>query len=139
MKVLVGTSNWSLALRRERTLSLGEQGLIAELNELIKEVRVALIGPISQELLSGISSDEQFRILKERLHAFKDLPLTQTDYERAAEFHNACPKARIQGSQIDFLICSVSVRNKIPIFTSAKDLLHYKKELPISLYQSRNR
>jgi len=36
--------------------------LIAELNELINEVRVALIGPIRQELLSGISNDEQFRI-----------------------------------------------------------------------------
>ena len=85
MIVLVDTSIWSLALRRERTLSREEQGLIAELGELIKEVRVALIGPIRQELLSGISSGEQFRILKEKLHAFKDLPVTQTDYERAAE------------------------------------------------------
>jgi predicted nucleic acid-binding protein len=139
MKVLIDTPIWSLALRRERTISREEQGLIAELGELIKEVRVALIGPIRQELLSGISSSEQFRNLKEKLHAFKDLPVTQTDYERAAEFYNACRKAGVQGSQIDFLICSVSVGNKIPIFTSDKDFLHYKKELPISLYQPRKR
>jgi predicted nucleic acid-binding protein len=63
----------------------------------------------------------------------------KADYERAAEFYNACRKAGIQGSQIDFLICSVSVGNKIPIFTSDKDFLHYKKELPISLYQPRKR
>jgi hypothetical protein len=57
MKVLIDTPIWSLALRREKTLSRGEQALIAELNELINEVRVALIGPIRQELLSGISND----------------------------------------------------------------------------------
>jgi len=139
MKVLIDTPIWSLALRREKTLSREERVLIAELNELINEVRVALIGPIRQELLSGISNDEQFRILKEKLRPFEDLALTQTDYERAAEFYNVCRKAGIQGSQIDFLICSVSVGNEVPIFTSDKDFLYYKKKLPISLYQPRNR
>jgi hypothetical protein len=67
------------------------------------------------------------------------LPLTQTDYERAAEFYNVCRKTGIQGSQIDFLICSVSVGNEVPIFTTDKDFLYYKKHLPISLYQPRNR
>lgn len=139
MKVLIDTSIWSLALRREKALSRGERVLIAELNELINEVRVAIIGPILQELLSGISNDEQFRILKEKLRPFEDLVLTQTDYERAAEFYNVCRKAGIQGFQIDFLICSVSVGNEVPIFTSDKDFLYYKKQLPISLYQPRNR
>jgi predicted nucleic acid-binding protein len=138
MKVFVDTSIWSLALRRGRARSREEQTLITELGELIKEVRVVLIGPIRQELLSGISSNEQFNILKEKLRPFEDLPLTQADYERAAEFYNTCRKAGIQGSQIDLLICSVSVGNKIPIFTSDKDFLHYKKSLPISLYQPRN-
>jgi predicted nucleic acid-binding protein len=139
MKVLIDTPIWSLALRRKKTLSRGERVLIAELNELINEVRVALIGPIRQELLSGISNDEQFRILKERLRPFEDLPLTQADYERAAEFYNVCRKAGIQGSQVDFLICSVSVGNEVPIFTTDKDFLYYKKQLPISLYPPRNR
>ena len=102
-------------------------------------MRAALIGPIRQELLSGISNDEQFRILKKRLRPFEDLALTQADYERAAEFYNACRKAGIQGSQIDFLICSVSVGNGVPIFTTDKDFLRYKKHLPIFLYQPRNR
>jgi predicted nucleic acid-binding protein len=139
MKVIIDTPIWSLALRRGKALCREEEALIAELGELIKEVRVVLMGPLRQELLSGISSDDQFSILKEKLRPFEDLPLTQTDYERAAEFYNAFRKAGIQGSQIDFLICSVSVGNKIPIFTSDKDFLHYKKRLPISLYQPRNR
>ena len=139
MKVLIDTPIWSLALRRRKAVSREERVLIAELDELIHEVRVTLIGPIRQELLSGIPNGEQFRILKEELRSFEDLPLTQTDYERAAEFYNVCRKAGIQGFQIDFLICSVSVGNEVPIFTSDKDFLRYKKQLPISLYEPRNR
>jgi predicted nucleic acid-binding protein len=60
MKVLVDTSIWSLALRRSASISEKEQALINELIELINEVRVALIGPIRQELLSGISNQTQF-------------------------------------------------------------------------------
>jgi predicted nucleic acid-binding protein len=96
-----------------------------------------LLGPIRQELLSGISAHEQFTALKERLQAFEDAPLSRSDYERAAEFYNVCRKGGIQGSHIDFLICSVSAGNKIPIFTSDKDFLQYAKHLPISLYGPR--
>ena len=112
-----------------------DRSLIAELNELIDGVRVAMIGPIRQELLSGISSQAQFDALKEKLLAFEDLPLSRTDYERAADFYNTCRKSGVQGSQIDFLICAVSAGMAIPIFTSDKDFLIYAKHLPISLHR----
>ena len=67
MKVLVDTSVWSLALRRP---GVQKQPIISELEYLIKEVRVQLIGPIRQELLSGIKSKKQFDQLKNYLKAF---------------------------------------------------------------------
>ena len=137
MKVLVDTAIWSLALRRSGSLSPEEQHLIDELNELIHEVRAVLVGPIRQELLSGISNQTQFDNLKEKLQAFEDLPLPRQDYERAAEFYNTCRKSGIQGSQIDFLICSAAVGAGIPIFTSDKDFPLYAKHLNISLYHPR--
>jgi hypothetical protein len=39
------------------------------------------------------------------------------DYELAAEYYNTCMGNGIQGSQIDFLICALSVRNKFEIYT----------------------
>ncbi|MDD5169030.1 MAG: hypothetical protein PHN75_09445, partial [Syntrophales bacterium] len=98
MKILVDTSIWSLALRRSGKLSEGDQSLVSELTELIGEVRVAIIGPIRQELLSGISIQSQFDALKEKLSAFEDIQLTREDYERAAEFFNSGRKSGIQGS-----------------------------------------
>jgi hypothetical protein len=60
MKVLVDACIWSLALRRGASK---DHRLVKELSELIKEVRVQIIGPIRQELLSGVKSQKQFNEL----------------------------------------------------------------------------
>ena len=114
-----------------------DRTLVNELVELINDVRVALIGPIRQELLSGISSQAQFETLKEKLQAFEDLPLKQQDYEQAAEFYNICRQSGIQGSHVDFLICSVAAGREIPIFTSDKDFFLYAKHLNVTIYDVR--
>jgi predicted nucleic acid-binding protein len=137
MKVLVDTSIWSLALRRSGAISEKAEVLVHELNELISDVRVAIIGPIRQELLSGISSQAQFEALRGKLQAFEDLPLKQQDYEQAAEFYNICRKSGIQGSHVDFLICAVAVGREIPIFTSDKDFFLYAKRLNVTIYDVR--
>ena len=51
MRVLVDTSGWSLALRRART---DTDPSVHELRSLIEEGRVAMIGPVRQELVSGV-------------------------------------------------------------------------------------
>ena len=66
MNVLVDTSVWSLALRRNKPRGTAEE---RELTELIREGRVAIIGPIRQELLSGVKTLAQFRTLRDRLRA----------------------------------------------------------------------
>jgi hypothetical protein len=132
MKVLVDTCIWSLALRRK---AQRDSLLIQELSALIRELRVQMIGPIRQELLSGIHSTTQFEKLKLHLQAFPDLPLGSEDHERAAEFFNFCYKKGIQGSNTDFLICALSSRHQMPIFTTDKDFQYYKKYLPVSIYK----
>ncbi len=137
MKVLVDTPVWSLALRRSASRSPEDRILVDEFYELINETRVVLIGPVRQELLSGIPNYNQFTILKEKLQAFEDLSLKREAYEMAAEFYNTCRKAGVQGSQIDFLICSASVSAGIPIFTTDKDFSLYAKHIKLSLYHPR--
>ena len=134
MKVIVDTCIWSLALRRNTPKS---NHLVDELKELISEVRVQLIGPIRQELLSGIKSKKQFRNLRDHLSAFPDLLLESKDFELAAEHSNISRAKGIQGSNTDFLICSLAHRYKMPIFTTDKDFEQYKSVLPIKLYMPR--
>ena len=104
MNVLVDTSVWSLAFRRARASSRGDANIVEELSELIQEGRALLMGPIRQELLSGLSDSSQFESLRRRLRAFADQNVHARDYERAAEFSNTCRHAGVQGSHVDFLI-----------------------------------
>ena len=130
MKVLVDTSVWSLALRRK------EPGDIAEkLTELILESLVVIIGPVRQEILSGISDKAAYDRLKAHLQSFDDLTITTRDYETAAEYFNTCRKNGVQGSHTDFIICAVAVNNDLLISTTDDDFEHYAKHLPIRLYK----
>lgn len=131
MKVLVDTCVWSLALRRGKADAGPE---VVELIELIRELRVQLIGPVRQEILSGIKSRGHFAKLRDHLRAFPDLELTSHDYESAAEYFNLCRSKGVQGANTDFLICAVAMRQKIPIFTTDADFTFFQQHLPIKLY-----
>jgi len=138
VKVLIDTSVWSLAFRRkESDLSKNEIIFLNELKELINEVRTIIIGPIRQEILSGIQNHNQFDQLKNKLSLFEDSIITTKDYELAADFYNICRKRGIQGSHIDFLISAFSVNNNYPIFTLDKDFNQYIKYCEIRLHKSR--
>ena len=130
MKVLVDTCIWSLALRRDKN---NNDPLVLKLTELINDVRVQMIGPIRQEILSGVKSKEQFETLKAYLSPFPDLPLQKEDYELAAEYFNINRQKGIQGSNTDFLICAVSSRYQLPIFTIDKDFILFRKNIPVIL------
>lgn len=132
MKVIIDTCVWSQALRRN---SSKNQKIVKELSELIKDVRVQLIGPIRQEILSGIKSDKQFSELQEYLSAFLDLSIETMDYEKAAEFYNICRRKGVRGSNTDFLICALAFHRDLEIFTIDKDFENFQKYIPIKLYK----
>jgi predicted nucleic acid-binding protein len=133
MKVMVDTPIWSLAFRRSKRLE--QTATTSELASLVEDGRVALIGPIRQELLSGVKDRAQFERLREHLRAFSDTPITMDDYEEAAGFYNRCRAKGIQGSNTDFLICAIAARNDFPIFTTDKDFEHFASLLPIRLHE----
>jgi predicted nucleic acid-binding protein len=110
---------------------------VRELHELIVEGSAVMIGPIRQELLSAIRSREQFDSLRKHLRAFPDLLLEMIDFERAAEQFTACLEKGIQGSNTDFLICAVSERLELSIFTTDDDFTHFSEHLPIRLHRAR--
>jgi len=136
MKILVDTSVWSLALRRAGSHTQKELQIIHNLTELIHDGRVVMIGPIRQELLSGISSAAQFEKLKNHLSHYPDMPLKIEIDVKAAEYFNICRKAGVQGSHTDFLICAVATEADLAIFTSDNDFSHYANHIPIKLYIS---
>jgi predicted nucleic acid-binding protein len=132
VKVLVDTSVWSLALRRKSPSE--NQEVTSALASLVEDGRVAIIGAIRQELLSGVKERVQFERLRDHLRAFSDIPVATEDHEEAADSFNRCREKGIQGSNTDFLICAVAVRHGLPILTTDEDFSHFAKVLPITLH-----
>ncbi len=134
MRVLVDTSVWSEALRRAKAV---ETDVVREFRNLIMEHRVDIMGPIRQEVLSGLREDAQFEKLERHLAAFPDIALAGDDYVTAAKFFNRCRGKGVQGSNTDFLICAVAVRRRLAIYTTDKDFPLFAKHVPIILHEKR--
>lgn len=135
MTVLVDTTIWSLALRRRaRDLAAGERALVAEWERLVRGGGAALIGPIRQEILSGIRDPRAFGALREQLSAFRYLEIEPGDYDRAALGFNTCRARGVTGGGVDFLICAVAERLRVAIFTTDPDFAAYAAHLPIRLH-----
>lgn len=135
MIVLVDTSIWCLAFRRRTSdRSPQQQEQVEMLDEIVAEGRARMLGPVRQELLSGIRSAEQFRRLRDQLRFFPDTPLEMADYETAAEIGNRCRTHGIAGGPVDYLLCAVASRRGWAIFTSDRDFERYAKHTPIDLF-----
>ncbi len=135
MIVIVDTPVWSRVLRRRPGhLNASEQNLTKALAELIREGRVEILGPIRQELLSGIREETQFEKIRHYLRAFQEPLLEAADYEEAARMSNQCRARGISGSAVDFLICAAAHRRSWAIFTTDQDFQNYATVLPLRLY-----
>jgi predicted nucleic acid-binding protein len=129
-KILIDTCVWSLALRSKAA----DDPVVSVLKTLIEDGRVAIVGSIRQELLSGYSDLNRHEKLRSKMACFPNEAILDEDYEVAARFSNQCRQQGIQGSHIDFLICAVAVRLNMPILTTDHDFVHYQKYLPLKLF-----
>lgn len=133
------TPIWSLALRRQSRDLTPEQGQLKSIfAELVRDGRVLIMGPIRQELLSGVREESQFNRLRELLRAFPDLHLKTENFEHAAQMTNLCNSRGIANTPTDMLICAVAQDSDAPVFTLDNDFRNYSRLLPIRLFQPGN-
>ncbi len=138
MNALVDTSVWSLAYRRgEADLNPDERKLLAELAELIREMRVRVIGPVCQELLSGIRDRKRLDLIWRDMCSFDEEPLALRDYKRGADISNELRSKGITGTLVDCLICAVAMDRGYSVFTTDVDFRHYAKHIPLRIHTCR--
>jgi predicted nucleic acid-binding protein len=123
-------------------LSAEEQRLVARLTETVQDGNVVIIGPIRQEVLSGIKDEAQSVKTKRLLDPFLDEELLTGDYIEAARLFNVCRSHGVQCGPVDMLICSVAVRKRCTVLTNDQglmrcmDVLRKNKLLPAIRSQS---
>jgi predicted nucleic acid-binding protein len=130
MKVIVDTDVWSEALRKPK---VEQSRQVILLQEFIQDGRVQLIGPIRQEILSGLRESERYVRFREILRSFSDRPLETELFEQAAAYSNLFSRNGIQSSSTDALICACAVAWQTQILTKDGDYEHYAKLIALPL------
>ena len=137
MTLLVDTSVWSLALRRDVEATEPE---VQELKDALfgSEV-VVTMGLVLQELLQGFSGPKTQAQIVER---FAALPLLQPDREdhiAAAALRNVCRKAGVQIGTIDALLAQLCIRHELTLLTTDKDFTHAAKHCQLRVWPAKAR
>ncbi len=137
MTLLVDTSVWSLALRRDSRG--GEPEVQALQDALLGDDVVVTTGLVLQELLQGFSGPKaQARIVQR----FAALPLIQPDREdhvAAAGVRNVCRRAGLQLGTIDALLARLCIRHGLTLLTIDRDFVFAAKHCPLSVWPARVR
>lgn len=94
-----------------------------------------IVGPIRQEILSGIREPLLFDRLRERLAGIDCIAIGIDDYDEAARFYNQLRVRGIAGGAVDLTLCAVAHRLRIPIFTTDRDFERHARHLPIVLHE----
>lgn len=120
--VLVDTSVWSLALRRD-VANPGPAVAVLR-NALERSEPLYLTGLILQELLQGFAGPRAREQIIDRLAALPLLVPDRRDHIAAAELRNQCRRAGVQLGTIDALLGQLCLRHGLALLTTDADFTH---------------
>ena len=119
MTLLVDTSVWLLALRRDASTFEPE---VHQLKDALMGADVVVTtGVVLQELLQGFSGPKS---REQIIECFAALPLLQPereDYIAAADLRNTCRRAGIQVGTIDALLAQLCIRHDLTLLSTDND------------------
>jgi predicted nucleic acid-binding protein len=131
--LLVDTSVWSLALRRDRDAALPQ--LAALRAALEGDDIVVTTGLVLQELLQGFAGPKARSDIIERFAALPIVVPDRQDHIDAAALRNTCRRAGVQLGTIDALLAQLCLRHRLTLLTTDQDFLHAAAHCPLKVWQ----
>ena len=132
MTLLVDTSVWSLALRRDAAAASRE---VMALGEALQGADVVVTtGLVLQELLQGFSGPKAKDAIIERFGALPLIQPDRQDHVAAAEIRNVCRRAGVQIGTIDALLIQLCGRYEMTLLSSDKDFANAARHVPFRLW-----
>lgn len=119
MSLLVDTSVWSLALRRDPPSTASEVRALVQAIEAGETLLTT--GLVLQELLQGFSGPKAREQILERFSAIPLIVPDRDDHVQAAELRNRCRRSGIQIGTIDALLAQLCVRHDLTMLTTDND------------------
>lgn len=122
MTLLVDTSVWSLALRRDQPPAMPQVSALRAALE--GDEIVVTTGLVLQELLQGIAGPRARQDIIERFAALPMVSPNRQVHVDAAELRNTCRRAGLQIGAIDALLAQLCMRHKLTLLTTDNDFIH---------------
>lgn len=136
MSLLVDTSVWSLALRRDAPPD------VAEVDELVRALRgediVLTTGIILQELLQGFIPARARQSILDRFAHVPFVSPDRDDHIQAAELRNTCRASGVQLGTVDALIAQLTIRHDLMLLTADRDFVHAAPHIGLRLWVPRD-
>ncbi|MGH8289827.1 MAG: type II toxin-antitoxin system VapC family toxin [Steroidobacteraceae bacterium] len=136
MTVLVDTSVWSLALRRDRPADEPHVGALQA--GLSGGESIVTTGLILQELLQGFSGPRATSAIIERFSALPLLVPNRHDHIDAAALRNRCRRSGVQLGTIDSLLAQLCIRHELTILTTDNDFVLAARHCKLKVWQAAN-
>lgn len=117
MNVLVDTSVWSLALRRDAP---PDQPEVHELRRSLDTGSAYCTGLVLQELLQGFAKPKAHKQILSHFSAFPLLIPDRDDHVHAAQLRNRCRRNGVQTGTMDALLAQLCIRYELTMLTTDK-------------------
>lgn len=134
MRLLVDTSVWSLALRRDGPSSAAPQ-VVALVKAIESGEPILTTGLVLQELLQGFSAPKAREQILERFSALPLLLPDRADHSEAAALRNTCRRHGVQIGTIDALLAQLSIRHSLLMLSSDRDFQRVADHCPLRLWK----
>jgi hypothetical protein len=132
VSLLVDTSVWSLAFRRDGPLDAPEVDALRA--ALLGAEQVVTTGLVLQEVLQGFAGPKNRDELVVRLSVLAFLQPDKQDHIAAADIRNACRRRGVQIGTIDALLIQLCQRYDLTLLTTDQDFHAASQHVDVRLW-----
>ena len=132
MPLLVDTSVWSLAYRRDAPPDVPEVRALRE--ALGGGDAIVTTGIILLELLRGFVPERAQQTIRADLGGLECVEPRWADYEAAAELSNACRRQGVQLGAVDALLAHLAIAHELTLLTTDRDFVHAAACIPLRVW-----
>jgi predicted nucleic acid-binding protein len=134
VSLLVDTSVWSLAFRRDSKAAVPEVKTLQHALEGADQVFTT--GLVLQELLQGFAGPKARAELIERFAALGFLQPDRDDHIDAAEVRNTCRRNGVQIGTIDAVLIQLCLKHDLVLLSSDNDFRSASKHIRFRLWST---
>jgi predicted nucleic acid-binding protein len=134
MTLLVDTSVWSLAFRRDGEPADQEARALRE--ALANGDAIVTTGSILQELLQGFNAPRAQTKIVERFSVLPMITPDRNDHVEAAMLRNLCRRSGVQLGTIDALLAQLCLRHDLTMLSADNDFVRTAKHCPLKVWRA---